>query len=71
MIHKPVEPATATDIAKTVICNHLNTGMNIESVNAVYEIKNGNKEILLEHVKALRNIFDMAVKEIEKEIEND
>ena len=59
------KPARAIDVAKEVICAYLNTGVTAEGVFMVYEIRSGNKEMLLEHTKALRNIFDMAIKELE------
>lgn len=33
-----------------------------ESLNELYEIKNGNKELLLEHLKAINSITGDAIK---------
>ena len=42
----------------------LSTGQNIESLNDLYEISVGNKEIILSHLEALYSIFGKAIKEI-------
>ena len=56
-----------TDIAKHIILANLNGSLTLESVSTMYEIANGNNEILLDHIKALKNIFEKAIEEIENE----
>lgn len=38
--------------------------MNEYSVSDLYNISHGNKELLLEHLEALKEIFDDAIKEL-------
>ena len=57
--------STYKDVAKGVILAYLETGYNAPSFYEMYEINNGNDEILLEHIKALHNIFGKAIKEME------
>lgn len=40
-----------------------------DSLADLFEVKNGNKEIILEHLKALYSIFGKAIKELENESE--
>lgn len=54
-----------TEVAKAVIISYLGTSLSAHSLGAIYEIRGGNNELLLEHVKALKNIFENAIKEIE------
>jgi len=55
------------EIAKAVIVSYLGTGLSARGLSTIYEINMGNNELLLEHVKALKNIFEKAIKEIEDE----
>ena len=57
------------NIAKQIIINNLNTNITFEGLGELWEIKNGNKEILLEHIKALSNIFNKAKEQLEKDFE--
>lgn len=66
-----IKPVTAISIAKNMICAYLSTSMNAEGMSVIYEIRSGNKKLLLEHTKALRNIFDMAIKELEGEYDRE
>lgn len=59
------------DVAKSIIRNHLNTNLNIDSLNALYEIDNDNKELLLAHVDAVINIFKKAKEQLEEEMKGD
>ena len=54
-------------ITKEMIINYLNTDINIESLNDIFEISAGNKDVLKSHIKALINIFTKALEEIENE----
>ena len=55
------------EIAKAVIVSYLGRGLSGEGLATIYEINKGNNEVLLEHVKALKNIFERAIEEIEDE----
>ena len=50
------------EIAKNIIIAYLSTGNNIASINELYEIRSDNKELLREHINALKNIFEAANK---------
>lgn len=54
------------EIAKNIIIAYLSTGNNIASINELYEIRSNNKELLREHINALKNIFEVANKELDK-----
>lgn len=56
------------NVAKSIIRNHLGTNLNIDSLNSIYEIANGNKELLLAHVDAVINIFKKAKEQLEEEM---
>lgn len=57
-----------SEVAKNFIKIILTAGGTIDAISDLYEISVGNKKVLLEHAKALRDIFDKAVKELENEI---
>lgn len=60
------------DVAKEIICAYLSTSATPEGLNAIYEIRSGDKKVLLKHIKALCNIFDTAIEElIEEGIEDE
>ena len=59
------------DVAKRIIINHLHTNLNIDSLNALYEIAHGNKEVLLAHIKDCSNIFNKAKEQLEEEMKGD
>lgn len=59
------------NVAKNMIINYLNNNINHDSLSALLAIKRGDKEELLEHIKALIPIFIEAKKQLEKEIKND
>ena len=53
--------------AKSIILSVLQDGIpTIDVINSIYEIKNGNKEELKEHIKAIKNIMSKALKILEK-----
>ena len=58
------------DFARSMIINHLSTNVNPESLSAILAIQQGDKEELLEHIKALIPIFIEAKNQLEKEMEN-
>lgn len=41
--------------------------VTIEAINSIYEINSGNKDELIKHIKAVRDIMDKALEELEKE----
>lgn len=55
------------DVAKAVIIGYLSNGQTPDGLCDIYEIKQGNDELLLNHIKALRDIFTNAIKEMETE----
>lgn len=61
-------------VAKSVITAYLGQRLSPLNMHTLYEIDGGNDDLLLKHIKALRYIFDEAIKEIEEskgEKEND
>lgn len=42
-----------------------NENMTVEALYELYEIKHGNKEIILEHLKAIVSIFSKAIDYLE------
>lgn len=59
------------DVAKYMIISYLNNNINADSLSALFAIQQGDKEELLEHIKALIPIFIEAKNQLEKEMEND
>ena len=63
------------EVAKHVILSYLGQTVKAENVYTVYQIQNGDDELLLEHIKALRNIFENAINEMtmvkKEDIEDD
>lgn len=55
------------EISKRFVIIILNQNMNIKSSNEIYEINSGNTKLLLKHLKAITNIMNKAIKELEKE----
>ena len=55
------------EISKRFVIIILNQNMNIKSANEICEINSGNTELLLKHLKAITNIMNKAIKELEKE----
>ena len=52
--------------AKYIILSILKSGITtIDAINSIFEIQNGNKEELKEHIKAIKNIMSKALKELE------
>lgn len=56
------------EISKKFVCSILSNGEEptINGIAEILEIKRGNKELLLEHLKAITNIMNKAIKELEK-----
>ena len=55
------------EVAKAIILAYLEIGMTPDGLYSIYEIRDDNNELLLEHVKALKNIFEKAIEEIEND----
>lgn len=55
------------EVAKRIIIAYLSEGQTPDGIYDIYEIKQGNDELLLGHIKALKNIFTNAIKEMETE----
>lgn len=55
------------ELAKKIITAYLTDSGNFttEGFLVMYEINNGNDKLLLEHIKALKNIFEKAIEEME------
>ena len=54
--------------AKSIILSILQNGRTtIDAIDSIFEIQNGNKEELKEHIKAIKNIMSKALEELEKE----
>ena len=52
--------------AKYIILSILKSGiLTIDAIDSIYEIQNGNKVELKEHIKAIKNIMSKALKELE------
>ena len=59
------------DVAKYMIISYLNNNINADSLSALFAIQQGDKEELLEHIKALIPIFIKAKEQLEEEMENE
>ena len=57
----------AKNFVYTILSN--NGDATADGVAEMFEIKSGNKEVLLEHLKAISNIISKAIEELEKENE--
>lgn len=53
------------EAATNFVISILNQNINIDSISEIYEIRKGNKETLLEHLKAIHNIIGEAIEIIE------
>ena len=42
-----------------------------EALYELYEIQKGNKKVIIEHIKAIRNIMDKALEELERSDSNE
>ena len=53
--------------AKSIILSVLQDGIpTIDAIDSIYEIKNGNKGELKEHIKSIKNIMSKALEILEK-----
>lgn len=58
------------DFARGMIINYLSNGENADSLYAIFQIQQGDKEELLEHIEAILSIFSKAKEQLEKEMKN-
>lgn len=54
------------ELSKEIITSYLNKNITLYGLNDLYEINDGNEKLLLEHLKALVNIFQKAIDYLEK-----
>lgn len=53
-------------LAKKIIVTFLGNSLTPDSMYDLYEINSGNDDLLLEHIKALKKIFEVAIEQLEK-----
>lgn len=60
-------------IATDMICKILNNynEPTFEGFREIFDIRKGNKELLLKHLKAIYNIFGKAIEQLEKGEDNE
>ena len=56
------EEKRIVEVAINFVTSILSRNVNIESFNALYEIKHGNKDVILEHLVAINKIIGEAIK---------
>lgn len=56
------EEKRIVEVAINFVTSILSKNVNIESLNALYEIKHGNKDVILEHLVAINKIIGEAIK---------
>ena len=55
------------EISKMFVCSILSANPTAEGIADIYEISQGDAELLLKHLKAITNIMNKAIKELERE----
>ena len=55
------EEKRIVEVATNFVTSILSQNYNIESINALYEIKQGNKDVILEHLIAIYKITKEAI----------
>lgn len=60
--------ALSKHFVEVILNNHAEP--TTEGLADLFEVKSGNKEILLEHLKAITNIMNHAIKELEEKNKN-
>ena len=53
------------EISKMFVFSILNANPTVDGIADIYEINQGDTELLLKHLKAITNIMNKAIKEIE------
>ena len=54
------------EISKMFVFSILNANPTADGIFDIYEINQGNTELLLKHLKAITNIMNKAIKELER-----
>ena len=54
------------EISKVFVCSILNANQTSYGIADIYEISQGDTELLLKHLKAITNIMNKAIKELER-----
>ena len=54
------------EISKMFVFNILNDNPTADGIADIYEINQGDTELLLKHLKAITNIMNKAIKELER-----
>lgn len=54
-------------VAIAIVYCYLSSSLTVESINEIFEITDGNKEVISDHIKALYTIFGDAIKELKNE----
>ena len=55
-------------LAKEIICTYLGTNITPEGCSAIYNIRSGDTEELICHIKAMISIFESAKIDLEQEV---
>ena len=55
------------EISKMFVCSILSTNPTTDGIADIFEINHGDTELLLKHLKAITNIMNKAIKELERE----
>ncbi len=55
-------------LAKEIIVLYLGKEITLVGLSELYDIQNGDNEVLLRHVKTLESIFTQARKDLENEL---
>ena len=55
------------EISKMFVCSILSANPTADGIADIFEINHGDTELLLKHLKAITNIMNKAIKELEKE----
>ena len=55
------------EISKMFVFSILNVNPTANGIADMFEINNGDTELLLKHLKAITNIMNKAIKELERE----
>ena len=54
------------EISKMFVFSILNANPTVDGIADIYEINQGDNELLLKHLKAITNIMNKAIKELER-----
>lgn len=60
-----MDPRMAKAVAKEIICTYLSRWATNDGLRDICDIRSDNEKIFLGHLKAIRNIFDVAIQDME------